>query len=317
MRGTSALLSAQSTTADVAQVQVQTSLKQRGQLRDTGIWTLHVSGRTAFRLKRGSTRHVQIKMRSGRFRAHIRPKQMTQFEVACAGQFHVKVTGTVFSVEQSQSWLRVEVMRGSVALEHKGKALRTLRASQGVRLDLRTQKLHFYTLPTVALPSVTERLRWLHKTHPSQFHLYARDLFQAPHHSAEKRRRWGDLATGLLQQRGQHKQATRLWHQLQKAGLYHKQQAFAMLQEASLCHSRKQTSRRCLRSYQRLLSREGRTYQDTALFFLIDTYSHHSNLAGAVQRKAQLCQRYKHDFPQGTYRKDVAWRCGEFPAPRR
>ena len=113
--------------------------RQIQSLKVAGAWEVQTSPQTSVAVHRKDSKQTYVELQRGYIKVSVDPKKKQRFEVQCRA-VKVLVKGTVFSIDSGTSWMRVEVWKGVVAVEHKGQEY-MITKGQGIRLGLKARQL--------------------------------------------------------------------------------------------------------------------------------------------------------------------------------
>jgi len=173
-------------------------------------WETKAASGTTFRVLRHSKTSSTIKLKKGLVNIHVHPNTMKHFVVRCHNGYKVHVKGTRFSVEQTKTWLRVEVTEGTVKLEVPGGMKKPVDQGQGLRVSFQSgvdpepypvKKGH------QALSSTQKLSTLLEKGKTKALNQYARDLEGNQRIEQSKRAFLLENLAGRLYRKGNYKRA--------------------------------------------------------------------------------------------------------------
>lgn len=220
---------------------------------DKGKWSIAVAGGSALSLKRQTQHDIAIDMPKGSLVAHITPNTMKQFNVHCQHGYGVHVKGTVFAVRQGPKWLRVEVMRGKVALTHRAKPLAVLTKGQGIRLSDKGISSRYAVL-TRTKSTWKDRMAHMQQHNPKQVSAYIDDLLAQPGWDQTKKRGVLKDIASMLTQAGQASGASSLWMRLYKQQPTGLDGQTALYNAAQACRRATPSAPRCTALYKQWLT---------------------------------------------------------------
>ena len=183
---------------DVVPVEVKQG--KTGALSEAKRWKISMAQRTRLALVKTEKSVRTVRLQRGFVQIHVHKGSMKRFVVE-SEDVQVVVTGTIFSVERETKWIRVELFRGSVKVNHKGHQQRVLVPGEGVRINLINGSSRKYRFPltkkkqpslVIAKPQkqtrAWERLRLLvHQRRLGEMHRYALDLAESRQYSKQER----------------------------------------------------------------------------------------------------------------------------------